>query len=246
MASKLEYRANWDNDDEHLVFFGDIMGFKNLIATKNHSEMNKIMKRFWDDVDTKSSPLIGPDLRMMRFSDSVILVTKGCSDRDLNKLTKAITRLMQLSFRMKLPIKGAIAKGKLTLDEERQLVFGQALVDAYLLEEELYYYGVAIHHSIEPLVKKNLAHQPYHLITLPMKSGNIPHYQLSYHKMSYSLDKKDITATIMDQLDSIQSEVSCRPRIYIQNTRNVIKGVNKMLEEVPTDHSISSSDSAVS
>lgn len=233
MTSKLEFRAHWEDDKDHLVFFGDIMGFKNLVATKSHGDMNEVMKKFWDDVDTKSSPLIGPELRMMRFSDSVILVTKGCTYRDFNKLTKAVTRLIQLSFRMKLPIKGALAKGKLTLDEDRQLVFGQALVDAYLLEEELYYYGVAVHHSIEQLVKDNLGTQPYDMTILPMKSGNIPHYQLSYHKMSFSLEKKDITALIMDQLDQIQSEVSCRPRIYIENTRNVIKAVNEDSSEQP-------------
>ena len=231
MTAKLEYRVVWDDENDHLVFFGDIMGFKNLVATKTHGEMNEVMKKFWDDVDTKSSPLVGLDLRMMRFSDSVILVTKGCTNRDFNKLTKAITRLIQLSFKMKLPIKGAIAKGKLTLDEDRQLVFGQALVDAYQLEEELFYYGVAVHHSIEQLVKDNLSTQPYHILTLPMKSGNIPHYQLSYHKMSYSLDKKDITDSIMNQLDQIQSEVSCRPRIYIENTRKVIKEVNAIAKE---------------
>ena len=197
--------------------------------------MNEVMKKFWDDVDIKSRPLVGLDLRMMRLSDSVILVTKGCTNKDLNRLTKAVTRLIQLSFKMKLPIKGAIAKGKLTLDEERQLVFGQALVDAYKLEEELFYYGVAVHHSIEQLVKDNLATQPYHLLTLPMKSGNIPHYQLSYHKMSYSLDKKDITDLIMNHLDQIQSDVSCRPRIYIENTRKVLKEVNDIAKEHPED-----------
>lgn len=127
---------------------------------------------------------------------------------------------------MGLPIKGAISKGNLTLDEERQLVFGKALVDAYLLEEELFYYGVAVHHSIEELVKKNIPDQPYHLLPLPMKSGKIPHYQLSYHMYAFDLSKKDNTSTIMSNLDITQSKVSCRPRIYISNTREVIKSVN--------------------
>lgn len=229
MEKRLEIRVNWDNSDDRLVFYGDIMGFKNLIATTNHDQMNEIMKKFWDDVDTKASPLIGKDLRMMRFSDSVILVTSGSTNKDLNKLTKTVTRLMQLSLRMELPIKGAIAKGNLTLDENRQLVFGQALVDAYLLEEELLYYGVAVHHSIENLVTNNIEKQPYHLIKLPMKTGMIPHYQLSYHLLSFSLDQKDSTNTIFANLDKIQSKVSCRPRIYIENTREVINRVNESI-----------------
>lgn len=138
MDSKLETRVNWDDSGLHLVFYGDIMGFKNLVATTSHEEMNGEMKKFWDDVDTKSSPLTGKDLRMMRFSDSVILVTKDNSKKAFNKLTKAVSRLIQLSLKMELPIKGAISQGHLTLDENRQLVFGQALVDAYLLEENCF------------------------------------------------------------------------------------------------------------
>lgn len=228
MESKLEIRVNWYDSAEHLVFYGDIMGFKNLIATTKHEDMIGIMKKFWDDVDTKSSPLIGKDLRMMRFSDSVILVTKDCSDKALNKLTKAVIRLMQLSFKMSLPIKGAISKGHLTLDEQRQLVFGQALVDAYLLEEELFYYGVAVHHSIEDLVRKNITEHFYHILPLPMKSGIIPHYQLSYHLYAFDLSKKDSTGKILSDLDKIQAKVSCRPRLYIANTRKVIEQVNDM------------------
>lgn len=229
MENKSNLEINWDDSNDRLVFYGDIMGFKNLIATTEHDKMNEIMKKFWDDVDTNSSPLIGKGLRMMRFSDSVILATFGSGNKDLNKLTKAVTRLMQLSLRMELPIKGAIAKGNLTLDEKRQLVFGRALVDAYLLEEELLYYGVAVHHSVEGLVKNNLQTQPYHLIKLPMKTGMIPHYQLSYHLLSFSLDKKDSTNAILANLDKIQSKVSCRPRIYIENTRDVIKRINESI-----------------
>lgn len=61
-----------------------------------------------------------------------------------------------------------------------------------------------------------------------MKSGVIPHYQLSYHLYGFDLSKKDNTQAIFTNLDKIQTKVSCRPRIYIANTRKVIQDVNQL------------------
>lgn len=228
MENKLETRIEWsDSNKNHLIFYGDIMGFKNLVATNSHQQMNEKLIKFFDEVDTKSQPLVGRKMRMMRFSDSILLVTESDKNEDLNRLTKAIIRLMQHGLRTKMPIRGAIARGKLSIDENRQLIFGQALLDAYLLEEELYYYGVAVHHSAEEMVVRNLTSQPYHMVDLPMKSGMIPHYQLSYHHMGFSLSPKDVTEEVKRHLAKIQSEVSCRPRLYVKNTIDVLDRVNK-------------------
>lgn len=222
-----ELAVKWtDLSENRLVLFADIMGFKNFIATNNDEVVCKTMVEFSNGVEKKSKPLVGPKMRMMRFSDSLILITKGATADDLNKLTKAAARLMQYGLKMKLPIKGAIAMGPIYLDEEKQLMFGKALVDAYLIEEELFYYGIAVHHSAESLVVENKNKHPYHLLDLPMKSGKIPHYQLTWHYLSFELEPKDITDQVTKNLDKVQAEVSGRPRIYISNTREIIKKVN--------------------
>lgn len=57
------------------------------------------------------------------------------------------------SYEPWLSNKRSLAKGKFTFDEENDLYFGRPLVDAYLLHDELYYYGIVAHHSIESLIK---------------------------------------------------------------------------------------------
>ena len=54
-----------------------------------------------------------------------------------------------------IPIKGALAKGTVACDESKQLYFGKALLDAYLLEENVQYYEIVVHHSAEEQVKTN-------------------------------------------------------------------------------------------
>ena len=55
---------------------------------------------------------------------------------------------------MQIPIKGVIAQGIFSYDKENELYFGKPLVDAYLLHEELKYYGIVVHNTAEKTIKK--------------------------------------------------------------------------------------------
>ncbi len=115
---------------------------------------------------------------------------------------------------MKIPLKGAIAKGETTVNEKKQLFFGQPIVDSYLLEESVHYYGIVVHHTAEEDVEQFTLSNLFQDIKTPLKSGNISHYELCWYKDDVEDAKK--------KLNAIRSTVSDAPRKYIDNTLSVI------------------------
>ena len=93
--------------------------------------------------------------------------------------------------------------------------FGQALIDAYLLEEDVQYYGIVVHHTAEKSVialKSSLFEDKQ----LPLKSGNIAHYELAWYKGH----SQEVEAG----LNRVRLSVSDAPRKYVDNTRKMLGG----------------------
>ena len=128
---------------------------------------------------------------------------------------------MQAAIKQKIPIKGAIAQGEITCDIPKQLFFGQALIDAYLLEENIHYYGILVHHSAEISVIK-LENKFFQDIKAPLKSGKIFHYELSWYINDPTKDRKKQLDEIVAALKNIRQTVSDAPRKYIDNTIDII------------------------
>jgi len=222
---KIDY---WLEDEERLVFYSDFMGFKDRVQRTEHKELEKQLQDFNDKL-RKLQPLkIGGHLRMLQFSDSIIIATDKADKASLNRITKAAVSVMQLALEQCLPIKGCIARGKLTMEimEEKQLCFGQALIDAYLLEEEICFYGVVVHHTAGSLIKSNIVTQPYGEATIALKSGGKSrHYQLSWWRLDEQFKNKDIKDKVMTWIERISETVSGAPRRYIDNTIDVINEI---------------------
>ena len=159
------------------------------------------------------------NIQLAQFSDSIVLFSNDTTEDSLKNIAKAARGIMQNAIKQGIPLKGAIAQGEITCDMTKQLFFGQALIDAYLLEENVQYYGVLVHHSAE----KNVQDIPnlFRDIKAPLKSGRISHYELSW----YADDLKDTEALedIKGKLSDIRLSVSDAPRKYIDNTLDVIK-----------------------
>lgn len=128
----------------------------------------------------------GELLRMVQFSDSIIIASLDDSKSALNKIVKAGVVLMQNALETGFALKGAIAKGPLTFDSGSGIYFGRSIIDAYLLEEELKFYGVVFHHSVEELIQqykdippirgKREQKIPVSEYQIHLKSGRSTHY----------------------------------------------------------------------
>ena len=132
------------------------MGFKSRVATRSHDKLKREFADFRKTWDSRTSSLkLGDYLKFVQFSDSMLLIVQGVDNRMFNKLTQAAICLMQIALEKGFPIKGAIAQGRFTFDESKQLYFGQPLVDASLLHDQIKFYGIAVHNSAEKTIKAN-------------------------------------------------------------------------------------------
>lgn len=137
------------------------MGFKERVNNVNTEDlMNQLL--LFQTKFQKLKPLLEKSttketlIDMAQFSDSIVLVTRSSTGADLNRISKAAAILMQTALQTGFALRGAIAKGDMVFDKNNKLFFGKALVDAYLLEEELNFFGVAFHETMEESIEKNL------------------------------------------------------------------------------------------
>lgn len=217
----------------HETLYQQLSGFNEAIAKiianiNSPSSPQKIIKYLLEQNQQESSePAVGSEpllsslssaqetITVTQFSDSIVLFSTSDSPDCLRNIATAAQQifLSAICGSSPIPLKGALAKGYMTCDPSRQLFFGQALVDAYMLEENVQYYGMAVHHSAEEdviLLKSSL----FHDTAIPLKSGNINHYELAWYQND--------TQKALDGLDRIRLSVSDSPRRYVDNTRHLI------------------------
>lgn len=224
---------SWNDDAERLILYADIMGFSNKVTKTEHISLKNSLIKLKSTWEAKLKPLrIGDHLRSVQFSDSILLIVNGIDEKMFNLISKAAICLIHSSLRLGFPIKGVLAQGKFTYDKEKELYFGLPLVEAYQLHEEIHYYGIVVHHSAEQTIKRYAdSTNPYTKTLVTLKKGNTSHYHLSWHLLRTNLSPGDISKEANNWLDHIEESVSGTPRIYVDNTRSIIKNDNTEWEQ---------------
>lgn len=228
-------KPNWSITAKRYVCFLDVMGFKDLVSRRSHRQVFSLMKKL---SDAKNSIRLAFDenenkkyhdiIYTTSFSDSIVVFTKDNSKTSLIALVAvAIPHLMQSALSKGIPMKGALAFGEMSIDKEGQIFFGQPLIDAYLLQEDVYYYGVVVHNSAELLVSKTPTNKHFIDISTPLKSGNISHYNINWFDHLKKLKQKDfiIKKKFGQLVSKHRSLTSGRPRKYLDNTIQVFKQI---------------------
>lgn len=216
----------WQDEAERIILFADIMGFKDRIRTTDFHELKEGLTSFRTAWGQKMKPLsVGNQLKFAVFSDSILVVADGVSRLMFNLVTKSAICLMQEALKQNFPLKGVISKGKFCFDDKNELYFGQPLVDAYLLQDEIKYYGIVVHHSAEKIVKDYLKKgtHAYSKTLIPLEKGCAQHYQLNWHLFNNLLNEEDNTDFYEKKLDEIEELVSGKPRMYVFQTRKMIE-----------------------
>lgn len=163
----------------------DILGFSDFVENVEHDVLVKtyqaILRTITDNSlaevaeqividsqwlkDVKSSQvdidlvpkLDNVTLHCITISDSIILATDGCELRDFMNLAATVRNLMVRMLYFGLPLRGAIAYGKMTFDSDLSLcdkgiihhqVFGLPIVKATVLEKRQNWSGCAIHPDV--------------------------------------------------------------------------------------------------
>lgn len=238
-------RTEWNVQCERLMLYVDIMGFKALVKEDNNLA-NKL-SQFIRNLERALLALRATaDIRMTMFSDLIVVAANGNNVQQLNQLVKAAAIVQLLCKENGFPINGCIAKGSLSyedIEEETKtkkskitmpLFHGEAVINSYLLSEELFCYGVVLHPNTEEILekdnKKTKTHNhPFVKCDIPLKSGGyVPLFYLSWTHVdtnvnNTSTSRKCSLDNYIKAIEALDNHNSTRVRAYIHNTIKLLE-----------------------
>tara|TARA_R110002020_G_scaffold180858_2_gene375571 strand:- start:2299 stop:3081 length:783 start_codon:yes stop_codon:yes gene_type:complete len=237
-------KTNWKTTDKRFVAFLDLLGFKDKVARKNHNEIyneltkiSSIKKEIESVAESEDDGYFADaDTYVVSFSDSIVLFSKNDNIANFEFFLIAIRYLFADAIAHNIAIKGGIAHGEISLNKSEQIYFGQPIIDAYLIEEDVNYLGVVCHNSIDYYLNKSEINYSEQLKGLlfefmtPLKCGKINHINLDWFINTFDIEnksEKEIELEIISILKNYYVTVSGSPRRYIDNTIDLFKDLIK-------------------
>lgn len=183
------------------VAFLDILGFKEKIKTMSQIEAKEYIGAFsltvysvfhvYDHSDKLNDLLDG-----FVVSDSMILYTKDVAIKSLKELIKIVDEICKREFcENGIVIRGAIAKGEFDRmpavelsNLKKQLIVGQAYVDAFKLESKLKNIGI----TLSETVYEDFQNCDLEINTIEEIIDNKSYYILRYLTVDYLMDKDNL------------------------------------------------------
>lgn len=230
--------TNWKNPRLRFVAYFDIMGFKELVARNTHEkviEKLKILKDHLKELEEinhdkilKSYKAHTSETKSITFSDSIIFFSKGNSFADAMKVIIDSILLLVVAFDNQIPIKGVLSYGKITVNFEDSLFFGQPIIDAYLLEQELQLYTGVLDHHFEAKLNELMSDHEYEFLKemvtktkINLKSGIVTHMVV---KPTYFVNAEEV----VNNAEKLYLSASGNSRKYVDNT---LVFLNTLLKE---------------
>ena len=235
-----EYKkTNWKTTDKRFVAFLDILGFKDSVMRNTHDEIynkltsiNKLKKSIEKSNYSKSLAEYYNDseVYIVNFSDSIVMFSKNNSVFNFEYFLVTVRFLFGQCISKGIPIKGGIAYGEVSVNKSEQIYFGQPIIDAYILEEDVNHFGIAFHNSLDNYVmnhKEEIDDLKYYdravfSTKVPLKYGKINHTCIDWFKIlvdSKESDDFDLKKNeVLKKLNHFNITCSGNPRKYVDNT----------------------------
>ncbi|MCK4407588.1 MAG: hypothetical protein KAV44_07915 [Bacteroidales bacterium] len=238
MSKKKESKTQWKPTDNRFVAFIDILGFKDLVMRNTHkyiynllNDISKIRNFVEKIQDKRDFPDIYKDVEVytVSFSDSIFIFSKNDTIANFIHFINSASWLIAKAIEESIPLKGAISHGLISVNKSSQIYCGQPIIDAYLLEKEVYYFGIVAHNSIDRYVtEKKFQNKINRLFeaTTPLKCGDISHLNLNwfrYIEVNKESDNKE--KLVQNKIKSFNVNVSGSPRKYVDNTLQLFNKV---------------------
>jgi hypothetical protein len=224
--------STWQPTTQRFVAFFDILGFKDLVTKKSHTEILEKLKILKNVIEELKVPEKLPSLKGLNisadqtqavtFSDSIIFFSKGDTFWDALKIFFDSYRILRKAIENQIAIKGCISFGEVTVDFTNSLFFGQPIIDAFLLHEDLEMLTVIFDNSAETKFnsfgEKDFFSKVLGTYKANLKSGKIQ------HSLMAPFDKQ-VKAEMEKYLNELYKTCYGRPRIYIDNTLEYLKSL---------------------
>lgn len=235
MAKKIAPAKKWRVKANRFVAFIDIMGFTDMVMRKETKEIHDMMLTMHKIVHSNHGYLAdGPgvqvhqtvdNVRSTMYSDSIMLYTENDSEREFHLFMMALGGVIANMYMMGIPFKGAIAHGELVIDEVHSIYFGQPIIDAYHLQNEVKFYGVICHDSAERKFFKYRTVSYLNSYECPLDKGIATHYVVTPAPI-YFLKAVD-NNKLFDGISKMRLNTSGHLRKYIENTENFLVEMSK-------------------
>jgi hypothetical protein len=168
----------------------DILGFKNLISNKSidkvyemlyalqsHSEYPGPTSIFLKRNNRRIS--INVKLRSRVFSDTIFIwtapikLTNSNAPIFLQTLAESVSELILWSLINMIPLRGGISYGSTYISKQGEIIVGQAIIDAYMVESQQQWIGAALHPSCPTFGLENQIEMCLKKYHIPIKNTEI-------------------------------------------------------------------------
>lgn len=237
---------DWEITTNRFVAFIDIMGFKDIVQRKIDKEVYENFKKI-SDYSNNLNKLINSEyfanqkniekgtIYITIFSDSIVIFSKNNNEKTLKAFLVSVISIFNIIIQIGWGAKGVISYGNMTVDIKKSIFFGQPLIDSYLSQENLHYYGVLFHHTAERYINENkiVYKRGTFNCNTPIKSGKVNSMNLNW--LSFLPETNEVLGSniiptkakethikvLNSLMDKIRLNVSGDPRKYVDNTINV-------------------------
>jgi hypothetical protein len=211
--------------EERYCAFVDILGFSELIGRLAKGSMTfQELRQLLDTIHSPvfvTHPIKDSDIRTQSISDALRISAK-CNERGLQHVMGVLYELSFKSLANGYFVRGSLVKGRLYHDSK--MVFGEAMVRAYLLERDVVRYPrIMISSDVLSDIRASTLQMPAgKLVDFVIKATDGPWYldilKTMYDFLTLEADKKKERMTFFNQIaDQIQKrfdEASDNPRHF--------------------------------
>jgi hypothetical protein len=250
----IETKKPWANNAiDRFIIFIDILGFKDSLArediNKVYDKLNKLSQSI-DRIQKKmeygnNETNASDSIKIYQFSDSIIVFSKDDSKNSLHSSILAAEAIFTTAIKESIPLKGAISFGKSIVNQSRQIFLGQPLIDAFLLQEDVKFYGIVAHNSVEKFIidnadvsmKEDFENHFFETIAY-LKSGNTVHrilnwfqilmFSKNYHDNKLEIEDENVRIKVdkeylVNEITKFRQSTTGYPRNYIDNTVKILE-----------------------
>lgn len=149
----------WNPETQKIVLVLDIMGFKSMINNLSHDDIYLKLYKVFSSINNLKKiqqSALTDKIWIELFSDTIFIISSDCSDATLATLNMFVSNILCEALKLGIVFKGAYAEGKIIVDRENHICFGQPIIDAYLLEENQAWFGIACHKSVKSITEDKI------------------------------------------------------------------------------------------